>query len=111
MIRAGQLAHMKRTAYLVNVGRGAIVDLAGLTEALRTGVIAGAGQDGHRPGVERPVRPARAMTDRDADTTARSTPLLQVRGLVRSMLTRRTDRTIYLADGNFSPGDGEIVER
>jgi phosphoglycerate dehydrogenase-like enzyme len=45
MIRAGQLARMKRTAYLVNVGRGAIVDLADLTEALQTGVIAGAGLD------------------------------------------------------------------
>jgi phosphoglycerate dehydrogenase-like enzyme len=45
MIRAEQLGRMKRTAYLVNVGRGAIVDLADLTEALRAGVIAGAGLD------------------------------------------------------------------
>jgi len=45
MIRAEQLGQMKRTAYLVNVGRGAIVDLADLTEALRAGVIAGAGLD------------------------------------------------------------------
>jgi len=45
MIRAEQLGQMKRTAYLVNVGRGAIVDLADLTEALQAGVIAGAGLD------------------------------------------------------------------
>ena len=36
---------MKKTAYLVNVGRGPIVDLPALTEALRAGVIAGAGLD------------------------------------------------------------------
>jgi phosphoglycerate dehydrogenase-like enzyme len=45
MIRAEQLRLMKKTAYLVNVGRGAIVDLADLTETLRAGVIAGAGLD------------------------------------------------------------------
>ena len=45
MIRAEQLRLMKKTAYLINVGRGAIVDLADLTAALQEGVIAGAGLD------------------------------------------------------------------
>ncbi len=45
MIRAEQLRRMKKTAYLVNVGRGPIVDLADLAEALRAGTIAGAGLD------------------------------------------------------------------
>ncbi len=36
---------MKRSAYLINVGRGAIVDLADLTVALAEGLIAGAGLD------------------------------------------------------------------
>jgi len=45
MIRAEQLRLMKKTAYLVNVGRGVIVDLADLTETLRAGAIAGAGLD------------------------------------------------------------------
>ena len=36
---------MKRTAYLINVGRGVIVDLADLTAALQAGDIAGAGLD------------------------------------------------------------------
>ncbi len=45
MFRREQFRSMKRTAYLINVGRGAIVDLADLTEALRAGDLAGAGLD------------------------------------------------------------------
>jgi glyoxylate reductase len=45
IIGAPQLALMKPTAYLINAGRGALVDGAALTEALRTGQIAGAGLD------------------------------------------------------------------
>jgi phosphoglycerate dehydrogenase-like enzyme len=40
-----RLRKMKRTAYLINVGRGVIVDLADLTAALEAGEIAGAGLD------------------------------------------------------------------
>lgn len=40
-----QFRQMKRTAYLINIGRGAIVDLADLTAALEAGEIAGAGLD------------------------------------------------------------------
>ena len=36
---------MKRTAYLINIGRGAIVDLADLTAALEAGELAGAALD------------------------------------------------------------------
>lgn len=45
IIGAEQLAKMKRTAYLVNTSRGAVVDEAALAEALREGLIAGAGID------------------------------------------------------------------
>lgn len=45
LFRRPQLQQMKRTAYLINVGRGAIVDLADLTAALEAGEIAGAGLD------------------------------------------------------------------
>jgi phosphoglycerate dehydrogenase-like enzyme len=45
MFRRDQFRQMKRTAYLVNVGRGAIVDLADLTAALQAGEIAGAALD------------------------------------------------------------------
>jgi len=45
LFRRGQLRRMKRTAYLINIGRGVIVDLADLTAALGAGEIAGAGLD------------------------------------------------------------------
>jgi phosphoglycerate dehydrogenase-like enzyme len=45
MFRRRQFEVMRRGAYLINVGRGAIVDLTDLTEALQNGVIAGAGLD------------------------------------------------------------------
>src|SRR5205085_11190158 len=45
MFRREQFRRMKPTAYLINIGRGAIVDLADLTAALQAGEIAGAGLD------------------------------------------------------------------
>jgi phosphoglycerate dehydrogenase-like enzyme len=45
LIRREQLRQMKRTAYLINVGRGVVADLADLTAALQAGEIAGAGLD------------------------------------------------------------------
>lgn len=45
LIGAGELALMKRTAYLVNTSRGPIVDEAALVRALDDGTIAGAGLD------------------------------------------------------------------
>ncbi len=40
-----QFQQMKRTAYLINIGRGVVVDLTDLTTALKKGEIAGAGLD------------------------------------------------------------------
>jgi phosphoglycerate dehydrogenase-like enzyme len=45
LFRRPQLRQMRRTAYLINIGRGAIVDLADLTAALEAGEIAGAALD------------------------------------------------------------------
>src|SRR5262249_12045131 len=45
LIDAGALAAMKSSAYLINVGRGEIIDDAALVDALRNGAIASAGLD------------------------------------------------------------------
>jgi phosphoglycerate dehydrogenase-like enzyme len=45
LFRRAQFQQMKRTAYLINIGRGVIVDLADLTAALQAREIAGAGLD------------------------------------------------------------------
>ena len=45
MFRHEQFQRMRPSAYLINIGRGAIVDLADLTAALEAGEIAGAGLD------------------------------------------------------------------
>ncbi len=45
LFNRGRFQQMRRSAYLINVGRGVIVDLADLTAALAAGEIAGAGLD------------------------------------------------------------------
>lgn len=45
MIGEKEFKTMKRRAYLINLGRGKVVDLAALTNALKNKVIAGAGLD------------------------------------------------------------------
>jgi glycerate dehydrogenase len=45
LVNAGRLAMMKQSAYLINTGRGPLVDEPALAAALRAGQIAGAGID------------------------------------------------------------------
>lgn len=45
LLGAAQLRQMKKTAYLINVARGALIDEPALVEALREKTIAGAGLD------------------------------------------------------------------
>jgi len=45
LIGAEQLKQMKRSAFLINISRGPVVDEAALVEALRNGTIRGAGLD------------------------------------------------------------------
>ncbi|MGY3452748.1 hydroxyacid dehydrogenase [Bradyrhizobium sp. USDA 4353] len=54
MIGRDQLARMRRNAILINTARGGLIDEAALFEALRDGVIAGAGLDSF---AEEPARP------------------------------------------------------
>lgn len=44
-IGAGEIAAMKPQAYIVNIGRGAVIDEAAIVEALKAGRIGGAGLD------------------------------------------------------------------
>ena len=45
LLNTNQFTQMKKTAYLINISRGVVVDLAALTSALQAGEIAGAGLD------------------------------------------------------------------
>jgi phosphoglycerate dehydrogenase-like enzyme len=62
LINARRLAKMKSTAYLINVGRGQLVDEAALLEALRDKKIGGAALDVF---VEEPLPPESPLWDLD----------------------------------------------
>jgi phosphoglycerate dehydrogenase-like enzyme len=98
LIGAAELAAMKRTAYLVNVARGGLIDQDALVAALRDGTIAGAGldvtvpeplPDGHPLWSE----PKVIITPHSADTPAMIAPLLAER--------IRLNVQAFLGDGRF----------
>jgi phosphoglycerate dehydrogenase-like enzyme len=62
MIGAAQLKLMKKSAYLINTGRGPIVDTDALVQALRERMIAGAGLDVTDP---EPLPPGHPLFDLD----------------------------------------------
>lgn len=61
LFRRPWLRQMKPTAYLINIGRGAIVDLGDLVAALRAGELAGAGLDVFETEPLPPAHPLWAM--------------------------------------------------
>ncbi|WP_127125774.1 2-hydroxyacid dehydrogenase [Georgenia sp. SYP-B2076] len=61
LVDAGFLAAMRPTAYVINVGRGQLIDQAALTEALRAGRIAGAALDVLDPEPPAPDEPLLRM--------------------------------------------------
>jgi phosphoglycerate dehydrogenase-like enzyme len=61
LVGARELALMRRSAYLVNTSRGAIVDERALVDALRAGAIAGAGLDVYEEEPLPPDHPLRGL--------------------------------------------------
>jgi len=90
LISAKELSLMKRTAYLINCARGALVDEAALVEAVKSATIAGAGLDvleEEPPAPDSPVLncPNIVLTPHCAAHTDRALALLRQRAL-RSIL-------------------------
>jgi D-3-phosphoglycerate dehydrogenase len=90
LISARELSMMKRTAYLINCARGALVDEAALVEAVRSATIAGAGLDvleEEPPTPDSPVLncPNIVLTPHCAAHTDRALSLLR-RSALRSIL-------------------------
>jgi phosphoglycerate dehydrogenase-like enzyme len=61
LIRRGELARMKPTAFLVTLARGGVVDEAALLEALEAGRLAGAGLDVHEREGDGHISPLAAL--------------------------------------------------
>jgi phosphoglycerate dehydrogenase-like enzyme len=81
-ISSAELARMRRTAYLYNIGRGELIDQAALIEALQTGQIAGAGLDVTSPEPLPPDSPLWDMSNTIiTGHTAGETPRYWQRGI------------------------------
>ena len=62
LIGAAELARMKRTAHLINIARGPIIDQGALTRVLQEGLIAGAALDVFE---QEPIEPTDPLLDLD----------------------------------------------
>jgi glyoxylate reductase len=93
-----ELARMKRTAFLINTARGAVVDEAALTRALQTGRIAGAGLDvfEHEP----KVSPALLRMKNVVTTPHLGSAVVEVREQMANIVV---DNVLALIAGNGPP--------
>ncbi len=83
MFRRPQFRQMKPAAFLINIGRGVIVDLNDLVAALEAGEIAGAGLDVFENRASSPGAPSLADGKRHHDTALRR-PVPPDTGSIRS---------------------------
>ncbi len=84
LVDAKRLRSMKKSSILINTGRGAIIDEEALVDALKTGVIAGAGIDAF---TEEPVNP--------------NSPLLKLDNVVLSPHSGGTTADTWVRRGKF----------
>ncbi len=99
LVDASRLGSMKRTAYLINVSRGGLVDTAALAEALHGGVIAGAALDVlplEPPSPSDPIRSAPNLVLTNHDAWYSETALVTLRRLL-------ADRCSAYLNGNPVP--------
>ena len=105
MMNAHTLGLMKGTAYLVNTARGALVDEDALADALRRGVIAGAGIDVFRSS---PPTGSPLLTLPNVLLTPHSTGMDTTAEV--AMSNRCIDSILAIASGK-DPGDPYVLNR
>ncbi len=114
MMDAQQLAAMKPTAFLINVGRGKLVNEPALIQALKDGVIAGAGLDTFEteplppdselwnlPNVIITPHVTPALTDREARSIGYAIQNIKAYREGGVMVNRATEKSIF--SGQRSP--------
>ncbi|MCD8368524.1 MAG: D-2-hydroxyacid dehydrogenase [Clostridiales bacterium] len=114
MIDAGQLAAMKPSAFLINVGRGKLVNEPALIQALQDGTIAGAGLDTFEteplpessplwelPNVIITPHATPALTDREARSIGYAIQNIKAYREGGTMVNRVTEKSIF--SGQRSP--------
>ncbi|WP_144792648.1 2-hydroxyacid dehydrogenase [Microbacterium paludicola] len=99
MIGAAQLAQMKSTAALVNVGRGGLVDQKALTAALMDGTIRAAGLDVFDP---EPPAPDDLLLSLD-NVTLSPHALCWTNDYTQAVVTQANESLIAVAEGRVPP--------